>query len=38
MKLIKTKEKLQLPDSSVCAGFVRSKVWDVLHEKNTEHH
>lgn len=33
MDILTTVEKLQLPDSWVCAGFVRSKVWDVLHEK-----
>ncbi|MGA3676637.1 nucleotidyltransferase family protein [Lysinibacillus agricola] len=33
MGILTTVEKLQLPDSWVCAGFVRSKVWDVLHEK-----
>lgn len=33
MKVLTTLEKLQLPDSWVCAGFIRSKVWDHLHEK-----
>ncbi|TQR34275.1 nucleotidyltransferase family protein [Lysinibacillus sphaericus] len=33
MNILKTVEKLQLPDSWVCAGFIRSKVWDYLHEK-----
>lgn len=32
MDILKTVEKLQLPDCWVCAGFVRSKVWDTLHE------
>ncbi|WP_285397199.1 nucleotidyltransferase family protein [Lysinibacillus sp. fls2-241-R2A-57] len=33
MGILKTVESLQLPDSWICAGFIRSKVWDVLHEK-----
>lgn len=28
---METVSTLQLPDCWVCAGFVRSKVWDVLH-------
>ncbi|QDQ00963.1 nucleotidyltransferase family protein [Lysinibacillus fusiformis] len=32
MDILKTVEKLQLPDCWVCAGFIRSKVWDILHE------
>jgi hypothetical protein len=31
MRIIKTVQTLGLPDCWVCAGFVRSKVWDVLH-------
>ncbi|MGE7946075.1 nucleotidyltransferase family protein [Lysinibacillus sp. NPDC093688] len=33
MGILKTVEKLRLPDSWVCAGFIRTKVWDYLHEK-----
>ncbi|KOS63206.1 nucleotidyltransferase family protein [Lysinibacillus agricola] len=33
MGILTTVEKLQLPDSWVCAGFIRSKVWDFLHKK-----
>ncbi|MEY9971107.1 hypothetical protein ABH966_001473 [Lysinibacillus sp. RC46] len=33
MEILTTVEKLQLPDSWVCAGFIRSKVWDFLHKK-----
>ncbi|TAA72377.1 nucleotidyltransferase family protein [Planococcus salinarum] len=32
MKVLRSAEKLQLPDWWVCAGFVRSKVWDHLHD------
>ena len=32
MDILKTVEKLQLPDCWICAGFMRSKVWDTLHE------
>lgn len=31
MDIIKAAMKLDLPDWWVCAGFVRSKVWDTLH-------
>ncbi|MDX1807840.1 MAG: nucleotidyltransferase family protein [Paenisporosarcina sp.] len=31
MNVLKTVESLRLPDWWVCAGFVRSKVWDELH-------
>lgn len=31
MDILQTAASLQLPDWWVCAGFVRSKVWDVLH-------
>ena len=38
MEVLKTVETLGLPDCWVCAGFVRSKVWDELHgfDKRTE--
>lgn len=38
MEVLKTVEFLGLPDCWVCAGFVRSKVWDELHgfKKRTE--
>ncbi|GIP26000.1 hypothetical protein J23TS9_11300 [Paenibacillus sp. J23TS9] len=32
MDILYTAKTLQLPDWWVCAGFVRSKIWDVLHE------
>nr|WP_238323367.1 nucleotidyltransferase family protein [Planococcus antarcticus] len=31
MKLLKTVKVLNLPDGWICAGFVRSKIWDTLH-------
>lgn len=31
MDVLKTAKSIQLPDWWVCAGFVRSKIWDVLH-------
>ncbi|MFD1021003.1 nucleotidyltransferase family protein [Thalassobacillus hwangdonensis] len=31
MDILKTVQELDLPDWWVCAGFVRSKIWDVLH-------
>ncbi|CAM3161833.1 nucleotidyltransferase family protein [Filibacter tadaridae] len=38
MDILKCTRKLSLPDWWICAGFVRSKVWDVLHnvKKRTE--
>jgi len=37
MEIIKAASKLNLPDWWICAGFVRSKIWDTLHgfEKRT---
>ncbi len=32
MEILRTAKSLKLPDWWICAGFVRSKVWDVLHE------
>lgn len=32
MQIIKAARSLDLPDWWICAGFVRSKIWDVLHE------
>ncbi|MBD7986009.1 nucleotidyltransferase family protein [Sporosarcina sp. Sa2YVA2] len=32
MGILKSAQTLDLPDWWVCAGFVRAKVWDVLHE------
>lgn len=34
MDILKAAQQLQLPDWWICAGFVRSKVWDFLHEFN----
>lgn len=31
MDLLRTAKELNLPDWWICAGFVRSKIWDVLH-------
>ncbi len=31
MELLKSAKSLKLPDWWICAGFVRSKIWDVLH-------
>ncbi|MGJ7912502.1 nucleotidyltransferase family protein [Neobacillus sp. LXY-1] len=31
MDILKTAKAVQLPDWWVCAGFVRSKIWDTLH-------
>jgi hypothetical protein len=31
MDILKAAKSLDLPDWWVCAGFVRSKIWDVLH-------
>ncbi|MBP1947417.1 nucleotidyltransferase family protein [Virgibacillus litoralis] len=31
MDILNAAQQLQLPDWWICAGFVRSKVWDVLH-------
>ncbi|WP_096156148.1 MULTISPECIES: nucleotidyltransferase family protein [Bacillus] len=32
MSILKTTYRLNLPDWWICAGFVRSKVWDTLHD------
>jgi uncharacterized protein len=34
MDLLKSAQSLKLPDWWICAGFVRSKLWDVLHGFN----
>ncbi len=31
MDILKAAQQLQLPDWWICAGFVRSKIWDTLH-------
>ncbi|MDE5414566.1 nucleotidyltransferase family protein [Alkalihalobacillus sp. MEB203] len=31
MEILKTAHSLNLPDWWICAGFVRTKIWDVLH-------
>lgn len=36
MNVLKTAKQLDLPDWWVCAGFVRSKIWDVQHGFNKE--
>lgn len=35
MSILKAVEKLKLNDAWICAGFVRNKVWDVLHNVTT---
>ena len=32
MEILRSAQSLELPDWWVCAGFVRSKIWDVLHD------
>lgn len=32
MNILYIVKSLQLPDWWICAGFVRSKIWDILHE------
>lgn len=32
MEILKTAKLLELPDWWICAGFLRSKIWDVLHD------
>lgn len=34
MDILNTVKKLDLPDWWICAGFVRSKIWDTLHQFN----
>ena len=31
MEILRSAQSLELPDWWVCAGFVRSKIWDMLH-------
>ncbi len=31
MEIVKAASKVNLPDWWICAGFVRSKIWDTLH-------
>jgi hypothetical protein len=31
MNLLRVVKNLKLPDWWICAGFVRSKIWDTLH-------
>lgn len=35
MSILKAVEKLNLEDAWVCAGFIRNKVWDILHNITT---
>ncbi|MEO4053115.1 nucleotidyltransferase family protein [Solibacillus sp. CAU 1738] len=35
MEILTTVERLQLNDCWVCAGFIRNKVWDVVHHFRT---
>ncbi|MGM9968035.1 MAG: nucleotidyltransferase family protein, partial [Rummeliibacillus sp.] len=32
MEILNVASTLNLPDWWICAGFVRSKIWDTLHE------
>lgn len=34
MEILRSVRHLNLPDSWICAGFVRSKIWDMLHQIN----
>ncbi len=34
MEILRTARTLNLPDWWICAGFIRSKIWDVLHDFN----
>ncbi|WP_430392902.1 nucleotidyltransferase family protein [Bacillus suaedaesalsae] len=34
MEILKTAQSLQLPDWWICAGFVRTKIWDTLSENS----
>jgi uncharacterized protein len=34
MNILETAKSLNLPDWWICAGFVRSKIWDILHNFN----
>lgn len=34
MEILRNVRSLSLPDSWICAGFVRSKIWDMLHQIN----
>ncbi|MBO2535737.1 nucleotidyltransferase family protein [Rummeliibacillus suwonensis] len=35
MEILQAVEQLHLQDSWICAGFIRNKVWDVLHQTHT---
>lgn len=35
MKILVAAKSLRLPDWWICAGFIRSKIWDTLHEYRT---
>jgi hypothetical protein len=35
MTILNSAKSLNLPDWWICAGFVRSKIWDALHNKKT---
>lgn len=35
MNLLRTVRTLNLPDWWICAGFVRSKIWDIIHNFST---
>jgi hypothetical protein len=32
MEILRAAKSLNLPDWWICAGFVRSKIWDILHD------
>ena len=34
MELLRLTSSLNLPDWWICAGFIRSKIWDTLHHFN----
>lgn len=31
LRILKIVQSLNLPDWWICAGFIRNKIWDVLH-------
>jgi uncharacterized protein len=36
MSVLAVVESLNLPDWMICAGFIRNKVWDYIHNNNTK--
>src|SRR5699024_12413577 len=38
MNILFAVKSLDLPDWWICAGFIRSKIWDMIHDKNERTH